>query len=178
MLADQLLADLAPFADKGYDTYIFDYRGYGNSEGKRRLKAIVNDYQEIFESLSKSEYSRKLLYGISFGGIVLLNVIGFGVSYERAVIDSTPSRVSTYGCPVKYDPIKNLPLNASNLLFISGAKDRVVTPKDMKNLLDAAQARGARVVRSPDFAHPFMDSDRTTRELREKIIASFLLSRS
>ncbi|HXH03061.1 MAG TPA: alpha/beta hydrolase [Candidatus Competibacteraceae bacterium] len=175
MLADQLLAHLGPFAAEGYDVYIFDYRGYGNSQGKRRLKAIVSDYRELFEALSKATEGRRLLYGISFGGIVLLNVIGAGVAYDRAVIDSSPSRVSTFGCPERYDPVNNLPPNGSGLLIISGAQDNVVPPRDSRELLDTAQARGAQVVRSTDFAHPFMDADATLRQARSALIKSFLM---
>jgi hypothetical protein len=37
MLADQLLHELSAFADQGRDLYVYDYRGYGSSEGKRRF---------------------------------------------------------------------------------------------------------------------------------------------
>jgi hypothetical protein len=47
MLADQLVADLQTFRDLAWDVFIYDYRGYGNSQGKSRLAAIVNDYREI-----------------------------------------------------------------------------------------------------------------------------------
>ena len=48
MLADQLLSSLEAFSKVGIEVYVFDYRGYGRSEGERRLKAIVSDYQELF----------------------------------------------------------------------------------------------------------------------------------
>src|ERR1043166_8807335 len=69
MLADHLLHDLRVFADQGIDVFVYDYRGYGNSEGRRRLKAIVSDYRELFTALSTNADDEKLLYGISFGGI-------------------------------------------------------------------------------------------------------------
>jgi hypothetical protein len=50
MLADQIITHFDPFARLGYDVYIFDYRGYGRSEGKRRLKAILNDYRQIIQA--------------------------------------------------------------------------------------------------------------------------------
>ena len=34
MLADQLVADLQTFRDRGWDVYIYDYRGYGQSQGR------------------------------------------------------------------------------------------------------------------------------------------------
>ena len=76
MLADHSLDTLKDFATHGINVFVYDYRGYGNSEGKRRLKAIVSDYREIFDALKKAYSGRKYLYGVSFGGIVLLNLIG------------------------------------------------------------------------------------------------------
>jgi hypothetical protein len=173
-LAEQLLVPLRGYADAGYAVYVYNFRGYANSEGKRRLKAILGDYQEIFAALSQTQAGERLLYGMSFGGIVLLNVIGSGAAFDRAVIDSTPSRISGYGCPKQYNPIVNLPADSAGLLVINGANDWVVPAKDSAALLDAAEARGARVVRSPVFAHPFMDATPVHRE-RQGLIRSFLL---
>ncbi len=178
MLADRLLGPLNALAGQGLDVYVFDYRGYGRSEGNRRLKAIVNDYREIFSALSAVNNSgRKSLYGISFGGLVLLNVIGSGAQFDRAVIDSTPSRVSQLGCPEQYDPVRNVPLDSAKLLVISGAKDSVVKPAEQTELLSAARSRGAHVVISDDFAHLFMDRDPSVRKQRHAIVSEFLSGR-
>jgi hypothetical protein len=139
------------------------------------LKAIANDYQEIYTELSRTRTGERLLYGMSFGGIVLLKVIGSGASFDRAVIDSTPSTVSNYGCPQRYDPVRNLPADASQLLLISGVRDRVVSAEDSSRLLDSAVARGARTVRSADFAHPFMDKDPAVASARQQLIHGFLI---
>lgn len=174
MLADQLVESFTRYADAGYDVYIYDYRGYGLSEGKRRLKAIVADYRQLTDSLNSLPYQKRLLYGISFGGIVILNVIGAGHAYDGAVIDSTPSRVSTYGCPVEYDPVNNLPDDGSRLMIVGGEQDRVVPIEDMEELLTEAGQRSATVVRSQEFAHPFMDREAIHRQRMEKLKA-FLL---
>lgn len=177
MLADRLLGDLKSFAHPGVDVFVYDYRGYGQSQGNRRLKAIVTDYREIFDALSAGVPGQhKYLYGISFGGLVLLNVIGGGASFDRAVVDSTPSRVSHLGCPEEYDPVLNLPTDGSKLLVISGAQDRVVKPSEQAELRSIAASRGARVVMLEEFAHPFMDRDPSTHRNREKLVKSFLFS--
>ncbi len=173
-LAERLLAHLGGLARAGYDVWIYDYRGYGRSEGKRRLKAIVGDYRELYARLARDVPGERLLYGMSFGGIVLLSVIGTGAEFDRAVIDSTPSRIAGYGCPKLYDPVRNLPADSARLLIIQGARDRVVPAEDSAELLDAAEARGAQVVRSLHFAHPFMDRDVDIRRERETLIHSFL----
>jgi alpha/beta superfamily hydrolase len=177
MLADKLLRDLKSFTQPGVDVFVYDYRGYGQSQGNRRLKAIVADYREIFDTLSASDYGRhKYLYGISFGGLVLLNVIGNGASFDKAVIDSTPSRVSHLGCPEEYDPARNVPGDASKLLLIGGSKDRVVKPSEQAELQSIAASRGARLVVSEEFAHPFMDRDASTHRDRVNLVKSFLFS--
>jgi alpha-beta hydrolase superfamily lysophospholipase len=175
-LVERLVGRLRDIADSGYDVYMYDYRGYGASEGERRLKAIASDYQEIYAELSRAHPGERLLYGMSFGGILLLKVIGSGATFDRAVIDSTPTLVSNYGCPQRYDPVRNLPENASHMLLISGARDRVVPAEDSAGLLDAAGERGAHVVRSPDFAHPFMDKDPAVAGARRELILNFLTS--
>lgn len=174
MLADQLLDALSLFARQGIHVFVYDYRGYGRSEGKPRLKAIVSDYAEIFQSLSATHTRRKLLYGISFGGLVVLNVIGRGAAFDGAVIDSTPSRVSTMGCPENYDPVRNVPENATNILIISGRQDSVVGPAEQSELLGSARARRARVVIEDEFGHPFMDREPSVHTRRLELVKSFL----
>lgn len=174
-LADQLLGSLSLFSGAGLDVYVFDFRGYGDSEGKRRLKAIVSDYRELFESISASTSGERLLYGMSFGGVVLLDVIGSGVTFDRAVIDSTPSRISNMGCPQEYDPVANFPQDGSLFLLIAGGRDKVVPLKNSQELFDLAKARGARTEVRSDFDHSFMDSDIDIHRARLELIKSFLM---
>lgn len=168
MLADQLLGYLTNFAAAGLETYIFDYRGYGASEGRARLKAIVGDYAELFEAIAPQR-----LYGISFGGVVMLNLIGSGVDFERAVIDSAPATISGFGCPKHYDPAANFPDDAKGLLVIAGEQDEVVPAEDVRELLELARARGGSAEIGKDFGHPFTDRDRVHRQ-RMELIRSFL----
>ena len=66
MISDQMIKYFKSFSEKTYDVYVYDYRGYGSSEGKRRINAFIEDYKEIIVSLNK-EYERHMLYGISIG---------------------------------------------------------------------------------------------------------------
>ncbi len=171
MLADQIIARFDRFADQGYDVYIFDYRGYGRSEGKRRLKAILHDYRVIIEHLDRQSYRERAFYGMSFGGIVLLNALRNQSGAMSIVIDSTPGTLSDYGCPAEHDPVANLPRDTGRLLVMAGAGDRVVKPKASRALLDAAESQGAAVLRDPELGHPFMDRQ---TERRMKIVSRFL----
>lgn len=175
MLADQILSNFAGFANSGLDVYIFDYRGYGRSEGKRRLKAIVSDYREIIEHLNSLQYPAQRFYGMSFGGVVVLNALKSRLGDHRVVIDSTPSRLSDYGCPKTYDPARNLPEHAANHLMIVGLKDHVVTPAQSKELLRSAEKRGAAILRDPAFSHPFMDQKLSVHQRRMQAVKGFLL---
>jgi alpha/beta superfamily hydrolase len=175
MLADQVLGSFIEFSQSGFDVYIFDYRGYGRSQGKRRLKAIVNDYREIIDHLDSQLYPTRLLYGMSFGGIVLLDALDGRVEDRRVVIDSTPSRLSDYGCPRVYDPVENLPKDSSNLYFVTGLKDAVVKPAMSRELVELAKKRGAFVMVDPEMAHPFMDRNVLIHNRRINTVKSFLL---
>lgn len=174
MLADQLVADLQAFRDRGWDVYIYDYRGYGISQGKSRLAAIVNDYGEIVAHLNTLGYSKRLLYGISMGGVILLNAVGNTNLYTRLVVDSSPARISNLGCPERYDPVTHLPNDGERVMIISGGRDHVVPPGQIDELIQVAQSRGARILQEPELAHPYQDSSTVMHQRRQQEVASFL----
>jgi predicted esterase len=175
MLADQIMGVLTFFRDYGLDVYVYDYRGYGLSGGKSRLKAIVSDYREIVAALNAQGYGRRYLYGMSMGGVILTNAIGPSKDYDALVLDSPPSRVSGLGCPEDYDPVRNLPQDGAKIMLIIGLKDRVVPPGDIEELSQLLQQRGGRVLKSPEFAHPLMDVDLAIRRRRLQSVADFLV---
>lgn len=158
MVADEMVKELKIFAEAGFDVYVYDYRGYANSEGNRRIKAIIEDHKEIAASLNE-RYERRMLYGTSLGGLIIMNVIGSGTEYDAAVIDSAPSKVSSFGCPSYLDPTSNLPDDASRILVITAQKDRVLGEQMTAPLRIEAQKRGAKTYDGTDYEHPFMDRD-------------------
>ena len=175
MLADRVVGSFTDFSRAGYDVYVFDYRGYGRSDGLPRLKAIVSDYREVVQYLQSFGYASQRYYGMSFGGIVLLATLEAAPAHTRVVIDSTPSRLTKYGCPPPYDPVAKLPEDASNYLFIAGSMDPIVEVEESKELLDVAESRGATVLRDPGLSHPFMHEGRAARERRMSAVREFLL---
>ena len=174
MIADHIITSFKQFAQKDLDIYIYDYRGYGNSEGKRRLNAIIEDYKEIALSLNKI-YEKKYFYGISLGGVFISNIIGSGIDFDRGTIDSSPSRLSPHGCPVRIDPVENLPKDSSKLYVITGKQDQVLGDNMTQELREAARAKGAKTIHDEDFAHPFMDSSLAIHQKRMDLIMEFLL---
>ena len=175
ILADQILSEFRNFAQAGYDVFIYDFRGYGHSEGKRRLKAIVSDYKELLGDLGSQRYPQRLVYAMSLGGVFFLNALDDSGEVERVVIDSSPSRLSTYGCPLDYDPVEQLPEDCSGFLFVVGANDNVVSPGMSRELVELAAQRGAKVQRDDTFSHPFMDRSWDTHSRRMRLIENFLL---
>lgn len=174
MLADQMMGVLTYFRDAGLDVYVYDYRGYGLSTGKSRLQAIVSDYRELVTALNAQGYRRRYLYGMSMGGVILTNAVGASGNYDALVIDSSPSRISGLGCPEEYDPLHQLPQDASKLMLIIGLLDRVVPPRDIEAMAKIVQKRGGRVLKSPEFAHPLMDINPAIHRQRFQAVAVFL----
>ena len=175
ILADQILADFSRYAQAGYDVYIYDYRGYGRSEGKRRLKAMVSDVKGIINFLSTKSYKKRFVYAMSFGGILLLDALDAHIKLDKVIIDSTPSRLSNYGCPKDYDPISHLPKECSNYMFITGQLDRVVTTRMAKDMVKKGQQCHAKIISDAEFAHPFMDANFSVHQRRMQTIEQFFL---
>jgi alpha/beta superfamily hydrolase len=169
MIADRMIGYLEPFSKRGYDAYIFDYRGYGRSEGRRRINAFIEDYKELVDHLN-ARYERHLLYGVSLGVAVMANVVGSGVAYDRAVIDSSPSRFSPHGCPARIDPAENIPEDAKKMLVITGEKDTVLKPDMTSEYRELAEAKGAAVFHGLEYAHPFMDSREVHKDRLNRVI--------
>ena len=176
MLADRLIGDFSDYAKNGVDVYIYDYRGYGLSEGKRRLKAIISDYKEIIRDLD-ANYENQYIYAMSFGGIVAINVLKENQGEKFVVIDSTPSRISVYGCPIAYDPVENVPRDASRYLMIAGGSDTIVKPRMSKELTEKLLKNGAVLYKNESLAHPFMDKSIEMHNLRLKKVKEFLIER-
>jgi alpha/beta superfamily hydrolase len=178
MLADQLVADLQLFREQGFDVYLYDYRGYGLSGGKSRLAAIIADYSDIVAHLNTLGYTRNFVYGISIGGVMLLNAVGRSHSFDAAVIDSSPSYISNFGCPESYDPMRHLPEDSSHIMIISGVRDHIVSPAQMAELIRIGASRGAYVFRDIEFSHPFQDKSPEVHRRRLDEVARFFMRES
>lgn len=68
-------------AEQGYDVYLFDYRGYGKSEGQAELDFIVKDYDvmlaAVLSVLAKDE--KLIVMGHSFGASLSI----YAVAHSR-----------------------------------------------------------------------------------------------
>ncbi len=177
MLADQVVGAFRFLQADGFDVHVYDYRGYGLSEGRSRLLAIRADHIALIEHLNGAGYRHRFLYGLSLGGVFLLHAVAAGVGYDAALIDAAPSRISGYGCPPRFDPIEALPRGGARLGFLFGHRDTVVPPGAWRELSEAARTRGAVVFERADLAHPLMDVDRWTRQARFDLVRQFFAGR-
>ena len=61
---------IRPLISKGYEIYLFDYQGYGISDGKANTKNVVTDAQLVLDYVAsnKKTNTKLLLWGFSIGG--------------------------------------------------------------------------------------------------------------
>lgn len=63
--------------DEGYQTFIFDYPGFGNSDGKARHNQVIASAQKAFDyfnGLEQVEGTKKIILGFSLGGNLALKI--------------------------------------------------------------------------------------------------------
>jgi hypothetical protein len=105
----------------------------------------------------------------------LLNAVGRSQAYTKLVVDSSPSRISNFGCPERYDPVAHLPEDSSRLMIVTGSRDEVVKPSQMDELIRVAKSRRGRVLQDNEFAHPYQDLSPATHRRRQNEVATFFL---
>lgn len=189
MVVGEIYDEFKRFREIGLDVYLYDYRGYVPSDNtKTTLKGIVSDYATLI-GLLNAEYEgrRRYVYGISFGGLVLLNALkqldeSGGKKSRRisgeaakkidgAVFDSVPSDVGlwlSFLCPSEINPVALLPASSehesscSHWLIVGGKRDWVIGNRAVK-LADAAKKCGAKTYIKDNFNHIFMDGNTEER---------------
>jgi fermentation-respiration switch protein FrsA (DUF1100 family) len=148
---------------EGYNLLMFDYRGYGESEGKVTRAGTIADGQAALDyALSRSDVRRRPLffYGQSLGGAVAIVVAADRPEVTAVVAESTFSgyrRIAVehlrrlvafkwlaqgiVGLCISsgYDPIDALPRLAPRpLLVIVGGRDEICFPELGRELFAAA----------------------------------------
>ena len=71
---------------RGLNLFIFDYRGYGRSEGKPNRRGVIEDSQAALryvKSRPDVDAERILVYGQSLGGACALAALGEGTDADR-----------------------------------------------------------------------------------------------
>ncbi len=150
-MADRL-HDVTLMHRMGYNVLIFDYRGYGNSEGKPSEQGTYHDAQAawryLVESLGESP-ARVILFGRSLGGAVAIEL---AKRHEPGalVVESTFSSLVDVGklhyplLPVslllryRYESIDKVSSITCPKLFIHSTDDQLVPLANARRLFEAA----------------------------------------
>ena len=174
MLADQLYEVAAFFAYRGKTAYVFDYRGYGSSDGSPYSTAIIDDYKKLLAFIRSAGHPHIAIYAMSFGGIVTLSALRDEGGIDALVIDGVPSKLPWIAmCPDSLDPINNISAAPQRTLVLSGTADPIITPDQCHDLRVAAIKRHMQAQLLKGFSHPGLDESPRAEE-RLDIVFKFL----
>ncbi len=134
------------------DIFIFDYRGYGKSEGKPDEKGIYLDSQAAYDwlvKLKKIMPENIILFGRSLGGICAIEVASknpaAGIILESVFPSASkmarkmfPILPLSWAIKSKFDAIGKVPNLKLPKLFLHGTHDEVVPYKLGRELFSAA----------------------------------------
>ncbi len=59
-------------------------------------------------------------------------------------------------------------------MIISGGRDSVVSPDQMKELIQIVRRRGTRIIQDPELSHPYQDSSVALHQRRQHEVVTFL----
>jgi hypothetical protein len=147
--------------EEGYELFIFDYRGYGESQGSVDIKGAVEDTQAALEYLEAHYKGDYFACGQSLGGSLLLNALhkransriraviidsafmGFADIVNEKMAQSWLSWpfqwVAYLTLSSKYDAKQKLSQINAPLLFVHGSLDRIVSPNNSWQLFEDAR---------------------------------------
>ena len=152
--------------EAGYNVFIFDYRGYGRSEGEPEVKGVHRDAEAALETLvdrlPHPGNDRIIVFGKSLGGAIATHLVATSPYRGRVkalIIDSAFADYrmiarekiadSIVGWPFQYplsflvnddySPLKKIKeISPLPLLIVSGIDDPIVPEHHSRLLYDAA----------------------------------------
>lgn len=149
------LAGIQEMHRLGYSVLIFDYRGFGQSEGSPGEAGTYRDVEAAWEYLTKTRAEppdRIVLFGRSLGGAVVIELadrLGDG-GPAALVVESTFARMADIGqkhypfLPIRwlithrYDSIDKVGRLSCPKLFLHGSDDKLIPIADGRRLYEAA----------------------------------------
>lgn len=147
--------------EAGYELFIFDYRGYGDSEAKElNLERAVADVGAALRFAYARRKAPFVAVGQSVGGALLINALADYPAEQitLAVFDSAYATLGSAGSDVlsravltwpfqwsayllldaDYDPLDRIRALEVPKLFVAGSSDAIVSPNHSWRLFDAA----------------------------------------
>lgn len=85
-------------SDYGYDVYLFDYHGYGQSQGVANLDAVINDAEAMIAYSAKQllEDEKLIVIGHSLGGSIAIHAVAHSEYKHRIKALITVEAFSDY----------------------------------------------------------------------------------
>lgn len=134
------------FFNHNYSIIMYDYSGYGLSDGEPSEQQVYNDSQAIYDYLINKHHlqaDRIIIYGHSLGSAIATNLALNNSAAALILISpfTTAFRVKTQYPIVpfdKFNTIDKLPNIHMPLLLMHSNDDKVVPPSHSKLLFDVA----------------------------------------
>jgi len=127
--------------EAGFSVFVFDYRGYGESEGRPTEEGILMDGDAAYEELTHQIGVKPediVFFGRSLGGVIAAHAAR-GRPIRRLILEGTfpsagvmaeqmfaPMRVPGFLISVRLDTVSHLKLRRCPLLVIHGTHDEVI----------------------------------------------------
>jgi alpha-beta hydrolase superfamily lysophospholipase len=170
------------FAQAGARLAVVDYRGYGRSEGTPTLRNTIEDAPRVAHALRDAH--PLVVMGRSLGSLPVApvyaapppHVVGFiwesGVGELRGLVERRGMKASRFSAEERrvFDPLPKLALGRLPLLFLHGADDEVIAPREAKRAYEAAGTERKELVMVPGRGH----NDVMGSELYWRAIAAFV----
>lgn len=177
----------------GFNVFLFDYRGYGESQGSARKRGpLIDDANAALDTLltrKDVDPGRIGVYGQSLGGAIALNVLADRKEIRAAVLEAPfaswrevaanvvggdpPGVIARFlaWLLIKDDhrPIDAIERSTQPILLLHGESDSIVPVSHSKRLAQAADGR-ATLITYPDGGHNTL---RSTHPVLEQTVIDF-----
>ena len=145
------LMKIKSWHDLGLNVLIFDYRGYGNSQGHPTEKGIYLDAQAAFDYLQKRPDvvpGRIIAHGASLGGVVMID-LAMKRKLAALIVESSFTSaadmahriypmIPSFLMSIKFDSISKVGKIAVPILFLHSHEDQTVPFRMGQKLYETA----------------------------------------
>jgi len=160
------------FQNLGFTTFLFDYRGYGNSQGKPNEKGTYRDAEAAYDYLIDQKYlnpNHVIIFGRSLGGAVAANLATKRI-HQVLILESTftsimdiarniypifPVRLINH---IRYDTINCVRKLDTPLLLVHSTEDDRIPFSHSEKLFEVADQPKSFLKISGDHNEGFLTS--------------------
>jgi len=139
------------FHDLGLNVLVFDYRGYGKSQGRPTEKGIYLDAQAVYDYLQSRpdiDHGRIIGYGASLGGVVVVDLatrrklaalmIESSITSAKDMAQRLYPFLPSFLMGIKFDSLSKIKNIDTPKLFLHSPEDQTVPLSMGQKLYEAA----------------------------------------